>query len=298
MSAKEYDLKTSEDSVGQLYPVLLAKDGKVIDGLHRLKSDKGWRTETLEQIDTEEKLLLARCIANWHRRSVPRAEKEEWIDGLAKIYKEQGFAAPLAAKVADETGLGVRTVMEYLSDDYKDMSKARTVPRPERLIPASQRIESELGPEYVERHREEVKEEVREEVKEEITAEVREEALRDPEFVVKAIEKAPEILATRRIPTVDRERYHVPTIEREVQAEAEQVSEEVDKEVKAIKEAPEIKEKSKLLRAWRALGVMLSQSEGLVCPICERVVTAYIKCSNCGDIPIAEAARVAREAIE
>jgi len=31
MSSEEYDLKKSEAIIGQLYPVLLSKDGRVID---------------------------------------------------------------------------------------------------------------------------------------------------------------------------------------------------------------------------------------------------------------------------
>jgi len=164
----EFNRRESTKTVGELYPVLLSKDGKVIDGFHRLEDNPDWKTETLQHIDSEEKLLLARAISNWHRREVPRSEKEEWINGLAKIYKEQGVAAPLAAKIASETGLAHRTIMDYLSDEYKDESKARTDPRPERRVPASQRIETELGPEYVKRHREEVRQEIVEEVKDEL----------------------------------------------------------------------------------------------------------------------------------
>jgi hypothetical protein len=70
----EYDLKESESTVGQLYPVLLSKDGKVIDGFHRLEADKNWKKMKINEIDTEEKLLLARLVANFHRRNNSRGE--------------------------------------------------------------------------------------------------------------------------------------------------------------------------------------------------------------------------------
>ncbi|GAG81115.1 unnamed protein product, partial [marine sediment metagenome] len=84
-------LKKPVNSVGQLYPVLLAKDGQIIDGFHRREEDPGWRTETLEHIDSEEKLLLARAISNWHRRSISKEEKIAWINGLAQLYLDSGL---------------------------------------------------------------------------------------------------------------------------------------------------------------------------------------------------------------
>jgi len=50
----EYDLKKSEKGIGQLYPILEAKDGEVIDGFHREEADKKWKRVRLEHIDTEE----------------------------------------------------------------------------------------------------------------------------------------------------------------------------------------------------------------------------------------------------
>lgn len=210
MSAKEYDLKASEDIVGQLYPVLLSKDEEVIDGYHRLEADKDWRTEILEHIDTEEKLLIARCISNWHRRAVQWSEKEEWINGLARVYLEQGYKVygdrrpdggvpnEIQQKIVEMTGLSEITVGRYLGPEFKQ--RGPPIRRDEPRIPASKRIETELGPEYVERHREEIRREIAEEVKAEVKAEVKEEVVeevrkeikeelrRDPEFVEEVAE--------------------------------------------------------------------------------------------------------------
>ena len=118
----------------------------------------GWRTPLVLGCVLS-KLLLARAISNWHRRPIGRAEKEKWINGLAKIYQEQGVATGgVAMKIAEETGLHQNTVREYLDIKYKDktQSERASIPRPEQRIPASQRIETELGRDYVERHKEEV----------------------------------------------------------------------------------------------------------------------------------------------
>ena len=172
----EYDLKKSE-KIGQLYPVLLDSEGNVIDGVHRIEADPNWRTEKLPEIDTEEKLLIARCVANWHRRPISREEKENWINNLAGLYLKQGYrvsgrrggssGAPpneIVDKIHDETGISKYTIRGYLSEEFiRTEYKGGSEPK----IPASQRIETELGSEYVKRHREEVREEILEEVKEE-----------------------------------------------------------------------------------------------------------------------------------
>lgn len=198
MNMTEFNRKESTKSVGQLYPVLLSKDGQVIDGFHRLEDNPGWKTETLDHIDSEEKLLLARAISNWHRREVPRSEKGEWINGLAKLYKEQGyklqtefpFANEIKRKIMNETGLSDDTVKDYLLDEFKQKS-TRPSSSYKPKVSASQRIETALGPEYVKRHREEIRQEIAEEVKaevkkevvEEFREEVKEKLRHDPEFV-------------------------------------------------------------------------------------------------------------------
>lgn len=75
--AENYDLKKSTTVIGQLYPVLVAKDGDVLDGVHRSQANRNWKRLTLQHIDTEEKKLIARLVANFHRRQVSKLEKEE-----------------------------------------------------------------------------------------------------------------------------------------------------------------------------------------------------------------------------
>lgn len=168
---KEWDRRKSVESVGQLYPILLAKDGKVIDGLHRLEEDPDWRTETLEHIDTDEKLLLARAASNWHRRIISRHERKAWISGLAQLYLDQGLkvvdldhttsglpANQIVDKIKQELGLSHPTIMRYLDDRYKQkpVSGKKTGPR----APASKVINNltkgRASGDLVKRHRKEI----------------------------------------------------------------------------------------------------------------------------------------------
>lgn len=147
----EFNRKKSTESVGELYPVLLSKDGQVIDGFHRLEENPAWGTRTLDHIDTEEKLILARAVSNWHRRSVPYAEKVEWINGLARIYLAMGLKIrgertgrgtvpnEVTAKIIEATGLSPAVVLRHLDAKFKQIERATPGPVKPR-VPASQVI--------------------------------------------------------------------------------------------------------------------------------------------------------------
>lgn len=159
--------KESAATIGQLYPVIKDKFGNIIDGKNRLQADPDWRTETIANIDSEEKLLVARAVANWHRRAVPENEKREWINGLAEIYKKQGlkvktafpFENEIKQKIVEVTGLSSDIVETYLLDEFKQKMKGGWSDKTPRKVSASQRIETRLGPEVAERFRKEVLEE-------------------------------------------------------------------------------------------------------------------------------------------
>ena len=79
--------------------------------------------------------------------------------------------------------------MRYLRPEYKLRQREKEESR-EPKVPASQRIAKELGHEVVERHREEVKQEL----------------LRDRDFIMEVISRAPEILEKAEAPKI-----HQPT---------------------------------------------------------------------------------------
>ena len=288
MSA-EYDPKKSEDEVGQLYPILLAKDGKVIDGIHRLRKDGAWRTEILDYIDSEEKFLLARCVANWHRRAVPRSEKEEWINELARVYREQGLKIrgertfldgasttnEIIVKLAETTGLGRQTVLKYLSNEYKQTEHARVKRKPR--IPASQRIEKRLGQEVVERHREEVREELLEEVKEESKAEAKKELRQDADFLIEAAQTVEQVLPTLKPKVISREGYHIPTITAEQRAQIKAAQKRTAEQLKERRKDPWIQQRAKWWKAMEAMMVIVTNIDDVFCPICGKPASTHLR---------------------
>jgi len=96
--------------------------------------------------------LAARLIANFHRRQVSREEKEEWINGLAKIYKSQGLSDTklvrgeyhneIKEKLMEVTGLSDWTVYHYLAAEFKQEAVGGGTSPP---IPASEKVEKVLG---------------------------------------------------------------------------------------------------------------------------------------------------------
>jgi hypothetical protein len=114
-------LKFSSKNVGRLYPVLIDKQGNVIDCMHRLKADKNWPKIKLENVETEEQRLITRLISNVCRRNVPAKEKTEILAKLGEIYQKEGVEpGKIAQKIAEETGMSYRWVMKYLPEQFKD----------------------------------------------------------------------------------------------------------------------------------------------------------------------------------
>jgi hypothetical protein len=114
------DLRLSSKTVGKLYPILLDRDGNVIDGKHRLAADESWPKIKLEHVGCERERLLARLISNVCRRTVSSSEKSDTLARLGRIYLEAGERpGKLAYRIAQETGMSYRWVMKYLPDDLK-----------------------------------------------------------------------------------------------------------------------------------------------------------------------------------
>jgi hypothetical protein len=255
--SEEYDLKKSKKTIGQLYPVLVDAAGKVIDGLHRQEADPNWRVEVHPEIDSDEKFLIARCVANWHRRAVSREEKEEWINGLAKIYKKQGLKISVGSehtneiknKVMEVTGLSEKTVGNYLSVEFKqEVRHIEDKPR----VPASQRIEKQLGSEVVERHREEVKQQLETDI--DFMAEVVKE---HPEVVSKAIKRVSEKVEPTAV-------YIPPSEVKKMKERGRQIDEETRRMASDVK----VQEKRRLFKNLSSLQQIAIYANEAVCPKC------------------------------
>jgi hypothetical protein len=114
------DLKRSSQRVGRLYPILLDKNGNVIDGQHRLAADAAWPRLRLDYVCSEKERLLARLVSNVCRRTVSPREKKEMLGRLGAICLEEGGKpGELAYRLAEETGMSYTWVMKYLPDKYK-----------------------------------------------------------------------------------------------------------------------------------------------------------------------------------
>ena len=115
-----WNLKSSMGVVGKLYPVLIGKQGEIIDGIHRLKVDPNWPKIQVEEVDSEEKRLLARLISNVCRRDISPKEKTELLRMLGNLCLKQGLAHRRIARVLSEkTGMSYRWVMKYIPDAFK-----------------------------------------------------------------------------------------------------------------------------------------------------------------------------------
>jgi len=106
--------EASLKEVGVLYPAIADAKGRIIDGIHRLAVDPRWPVFKLPDINTDAKYLLARIIANTHRRTVSAEEKTRWLDELAEA---TGWTPE---KIAKKVGMSVNWVRLYLSPKYKD----------------------------------------------------------------------------------------------------------------------------------------------------------------------------------
>lgn len=114
------DIRRSASVVSRLYPVLVDQQGRVIDGVHRLKADPDWFKVKVPGVETEEQRLLARLVSNVCRRNVSAEEKTQMLDELGQVYLEQGVPhSELIKTITKNTGMSYRWVMKYASNDLK-----------------------------------------------------------------------------------------------------------------------------------------------------------------------------------
>jgi hypothetical protein len=114
------DLRFSAEQIGRLYPVLVDKDGEIIDGHHRLRADPHWPVMKLENVKTDEQRLIARLITNVCRRMVSASEKKEILKKLYYFYLEKGIEpSKIVRKITERTGMSYRWVMMYLPEKLK-----------------------------------------------------------------------------------------------------------------------------------------------------------------------------------
>lgn len=114
------DIRRSVSVVGRLYPVLVDKRGRIIDGKHRLKAYPDWFKVEIPDVNSKEQTILARLISNVCRRNVSPEEKTQMLDALGQIYANQGVSdGEIIEKIVQKTGMSYRWVMKYASDGMK-----------------------------------------------------------------------------------------------------------------------------------------------------------------------------------
>ena len=123
-----YDLKDSKEVIGPLYPRLLDKQGREIDGFHREEADSEWPTTQLEHIDTDVKYWIARIAANTHRRGVKLGERKKEIVELAKALRDEeqngirNYSPSLVNTICELTTFSKQHVSNLLKD-YPEFKK-------------------------------------------------------------------------------------------------------------------------------------------------------------------------------
>lgn len=113
MSFDREGLKRSAEAVGQIYPVLVDRRGRIIDGFHRKRVDPNWKEERL---DVEDPLDVLRIrVHAQYRRRVPESEKREWVRECRRILQSRGKRGT-QREIAEALGMRRQWVSEYDTD--------------------------------------------------------------------------------------------------------------------------------------------------------------------------------------
>ena len=116
----DFSLKVAADKKQYLYPVLLAPDGTIVDGVHRRKADPNWPAQTVE-VNSEVDRLIARLQANAVRRVMPKFEKAELLNRIAELTGWKPF------ELATNIGIPYKTVIRLIQPEYKERVKPAKV---------------------------------------------------------------------------------------------------------------------------------------------------------------------------
>lgn len=116
-------LRASEKTVGQLYPVLIDADtGETLAGRERLVANPNWRLREMKiQGETEEekeiKRLQIKHHENWHRKDIDKKAS------LTEIAERTGWRG--IKPFADFLGVSEMDISRYLPQKYKDEIKSK-----------------------------------------------------------------------------------------------------------------------------------------------------------------------------
>jgi hypothetical protein len=136
-------LKSTAQIVGQLYPVLVNKNGDIIDGAHRLIADPSWKRVELDLNPL--KTHIFRLVSNSIRRTTDNRDYDELAGYLQKTEpgdKPSRVASgkSIAERISELTSIPERTIYEHLDQRFKDPVKSGAVSATELGIGEQVRI--------------------------------------------------------------------------------------------------------------------------------------------------------------
>ena len=117
----EYDLAKSSKKLGPLVPILKDKNGNIIDGFHRQNANPDWPTITVESVDSDAKLELARLATNFCRRRLEPSEIQNRLTFLV------GKCGMKPEEIAEQTGIHLTTIYRHLPQELKDAKKGEAI---------------------------------------------------------------------------------------------------------------------------------------------------------------------------
>lgn len=120
---KDDELRRSYKKVGPLYPILVDKEGKIIDGKHRARVDPHWPKAVLEKANSDIERQKIAIIANVQRRDVSETEQKRKVNTLAKT---TGWSP---RRIAKELGMSYRWIVDHLSKKYKEKTGPKRIAR-------------------------------------------------------------------------------------------------------------------------------------------------------------------------
>jgi len=120
----DLDLAKSLEEIGQIYDIICAADGEILDGYHRDKELRKLkekpRTRMLEWCKTRKDKLKVRRHLNMARRILPAEEKRQYINDRAEQLVKEGIKPFKVASKLMEEGFSKTTIYRYLHPIYKD----------------------------------------------------------------------------------------------------------------------------------------------------------------------------------
>jgi len=128
MSQEDFNqlsLKRSVEKVGQLYPVLVNQDGKILDGNHRNAEIVNPEKKVIETKNRYDELKV-RGNAHYRRR-VPQEETKQLVVEMANEAVKLGVPkGEVAKRLFEDLPYGESTILAHLPDEFKDAKKVES----------------------------------------------------------------------------------------------------------------------------------------------------------------------------